>query len=390
MNRSVTPAEMSVILETLLASPPSSAGKRLRSERDLAALVGLDRMKVQKAFDLLVDKGILLRRHGSGTYVRKVPRTEAAPAAPASVNVGAYTLSSEQLFAAVSEKPLRWQIHRQRKLNLGVLPNLQWESASNRSVFEGIKSRIRQEGHLMTRLKLAPQTDAASYEKAVRKLRGSACDGYVLWSSYAGMLDRAFPGAKPPVVFIGARERAADLRCSPIVRVSIEDAIVRALGILAEEGYRKIGILGFQSIERDCEADRIVYRETMEKLGLAYRACEFCPLDDKAVMEAVRRMFGAKNRPEAVYVADDVLLHHVVRAWSQIGIVPGKNLGVVTLSSHGNPLPKGYSWSALEFNPFQVGRMAVDSLLQEIETVGEMICSFEHLAAWRPGSTHSL
>ncbi len=386
MKRSVTPVEMSVILETLLASPPSSAGKRLRSERDLATLVGLDRMKVQKAFDLLVAKGILLRRHGSGTYVRKVPRMKEAPAA---MKVGAYLLSSEQLFAAVSEKPLRWQIHRQQKLNIGVLPNLQWESASNRSVFEGMKSRIRQEGHLMKSLKFPPQTDAASHEKLVQKLRSSAFDGYVLWSSYAEMLDRAFPEVKPPVVFIGARERAADLQCSPLVRVSLEDATVRALQILAKEGYRKIGIIGFQSIERDCEGDRIIYRETMEKLGLGYRACEFCPLDDAAVMKGMRRMFDVKNRPEAVYVGDDILLHHVATAWSKIGIVPGENLGVITLSSHGNPLPLGHHWSALEFNPFQVGRMAVDSLLQEIETVGEMVCSFEHLATWRPGSTHS-
>ncbi len=385
MKRSVNPAEMSVILEALLASPPSSAGKRLRSERDLAALVGLDRMKVQKAFDLLVAKGVLLRRHGSGTYVRKVPRVAAAPA---SISVGDYALSPEQLFAAVVEKPLRWQIHRQRKLNLGVLPNLQWQSASNLSVFEGIRNRIRQEGHLMKSLKLPLHTDVASHGKLVRKLHRSACDGYLLWSSYAGMLDQAFPEGKPPVVFIGAKERATDLQCSPLVRINLEDAILRGLHILAEEGYRKIGFIGFQSIERDCESDRVIYRETMKKLGMAYRACEFCPLDDTVVRTKMRKMFGGGNRPEAVYVADDIVLHHVATAWSEMGISPGENLGVVTLANHGNPLPSGCRWSTLEFNPFQVGRMAVDSLLQEIETAGEMICSFEHLATWRPGTTH--
>jgi hypothetical protein len=71
-----------------------------------------------------------------------------------------------------------------------------------------------------------------------------------------------------------------------------------------------------------------------------------------------------------------------------MGIAPGADLAVITLAARGNPLPEGFKWSRMEFNPFQVGRVAVDCLLQEIQTAGEELCSFAHLAVWRPGETH--
>lgn len=51
------------------------AGEALPSERDLCELMGASRVTIRKAFELLIEEGMLSRRQGSGTYV--TPRIQA-------------------------------------------------------------------------------------------------------------------------------------------------------------------------------------------------------------------------------------------------------------------------------------------------------------------------
>jgi hypothetical protein len=48
-------------------------GDRLPSERDLASALGVSRATVVRAYELLVDDGLLERRTGSGTFVARRP-----------------------------------------------------------------------------------------------------------------------------------------------------------------------------------------------------------------------------------------------------------------------------------------------------------------------------
>src|SRR5215475_6423151 len=48
-------------------------GDALPSERDLAARVEMSRVTVRKAMQHLVHEGVLVQRHGSGTYVAPQP-----------------------------------------------------------------------------------------------------------------------------------------------------------------------------------------------------------------------------------------------------------------------------------------------------------------------------
>jgi GntR family transcriptional regulator len=50
-----------------------SAGHKLPSEHELAASYGVGRPTVRQATDALIARGLIERRRGSGTYVRKVP-----------------------------------------------------------------------------------------------------------------------------------------------------------------------------------------------------------------------------------------------------------------------------------------------------------------------------
>lgn len=58
-------------VEAAVASNALSPGERLPSERDLARLFGVNRSTVIRALDDLDDRGILIRRQGSGTYVNR-------------------------------------------------------------------------------------------------------------------------------------------------------------------------------------------------------------------------------------------------------------------------------------------------------------------------------
>lgn len=393
MEKTITVQELAGLLEQLLSKRPSRTGQRLCSERDLSARLKVDRMKIQKTFDFLVEKGILVRRHGSGTYVRKIPK---GLKKSDRIKWGGDILKTEDLFAKPSTAPVRRQLRQEhRTLRLALLPT--WDSESNHSILDGIKDRVRREGHQIKTFTLdqvlpedVPPHTIPPDPKLVAKLQADPFDGYILWARYVPVMQMAFPDQNPPCVYLGSGARENDLNCAPLVRVDLEDAMVRGLRLLAREGFQRIGLIRFASMSRELEADQKLYDETLSQLGLEYRHIESCRLNEKEALATMRRMFSSKNKPQAVFVDDDILLRHIVTAWKALDIVPGENLAVITVANRGNSLPVDWDWSRLEFHPVQVGRMAVDCLLREIQTAGEELCSFEHLSVWRPGSTHRL
>jgi GntR family transcriptional regulator len=61
-----------------LVSGKLERGAKLPNENDLAERFGVSRATVREAVGALLEQGILTRRHGSGTYVLKVPRSRHA------------------------------------------------------------------------------------------------------------------------------------------------------------------------------------------------------------------------------------------------------------------------------------------------------------------------
>ncbi len=60
-------------IERLIRDGSLSVDAAMPSERELAESLGVSRMTLRRAVDMLVKDGLLDRRHGSGTYVRKPP-----------------------------------------------------------------------------------------------------------------------------------------------------------------------------------------------------------------------------------------------------------------------------------------------------------------------------
>ena len=61
--------QVEALIEGAIADGRLGGGERLPSERRLCALLGVNRSTVIQALDDLADRGVLLRRRGSGTYV---------------------------------------------------------------------------------------------------------------------------------------------------------------------------------------------------------------------------------------------------------------------------------------------------------------------------------
>jgi hypothetical protein len=71
-------------------------------------------------------------------------------------------------------------------------------------------------------------------------------------------------------------------------------------------------------------------------------------------------------------------------------LFPGENISLIGHSNHGASLPAGYEWSRMEFHPYQLGRLAVQCLVRDIQSSGEELLSFCHLPQWIAGKTHRL
>jgi len=64
------------VIQNWLGEGRLKAEEALPSERDLAQQLGISRVTVRKAIAGLVDKGILVQRWGSGTFIAPAPRVE--------------------------------------------------------------------------------------------------------------------------------------------------------------------------------------------------------------------------------------------------------------------------------------------------------------------------
>lgn len=62
-------------IEEQIVSGELQSGDRIQSEREMSQELGVNRMTVRRAFNVLVERGLIDRRHGGGTYVTS-PRIE--------------------------------------------------------------------------------------------------------------------------------------------------------------------------------------------------------------------------------------------------------------------------------------------------------------------------
>ena len=379
--------ELAEIVEYNLAQKPARVGQRLRSEHELAALFGVNRMRLRRSLDHLVAKGILVRCHGSGTYLRKVPNVLEKPAKK-------ILISSEDLLADLEpDSSRKLPDHAQAQLALGLWSDLHlaYQSRTNHSLTEGIIQRCKE---LDLALDIGSVLEQENVPKLPKDLAAEferrPCDGYLAVSRWSWLVgdacSEAYGQASPPMVFIWPASTPLD--CEPLVQIDTNEAVARGVRLLATEGYKNIGLLTFVFPCHPAQQEQRVYRWAMEDAGLSYEASEPAELERLSVHRALDKLLHRKDPIDSLYLANDEALTDVLEYLDSQHVVPGRDLGLITNANKGNYMPTGYNWSRLEFNPTYVGRAAVDSLVAAIQSAGETITSVSHQAAWVEGDTH--
>lgn len=385
------------LLRGLLGQAPSQVGLRLKSERELAGILGVNHYMIRTVLDDLLEAGFLMRRHGSGTYVRKVPKL---PKAESTVlgqirKTYALNLTTKDLFAQDVRDELSYVVPvDKKKLHLDLWSDYhacRGPKIAN-SILKGIEDRVVELGHVLITHSTVEKMDVPLSASAIaEQLSGSKSDGYMVVSRWASGFQEAcemvFGSQVPSLVYIQSHSSNM-ITHEPLIQIDVDEACSRAVHLLASEGFKKIGFLNYQIAFRKAEHQRKIYHRALEDAGLEFRASAFCEQDEASTLDALASLLDLSDRPEAIYVGDDNLLGVTCRELKSRGLKPMKDMGIITLSNVGSRLPKGYEWSCLEFNPEMIGTTAVDSLLRVIQTAGHEHSSISHQSSWRPGQTH--
>ena len=385
--------ELAKMLEAALGESPAATGRRLISEPELAKLCGVSRQSLRSSLDILIAGGFIVRRHGSGTYVRKVSGREACEKLPKpSFPVERIFLPDETEAGAHEPLPM------QRAMVLGVTKELALYNDVNRAILKGISERIESLGHT---LKLIPELtfdDLACLppEDFASELRKANCDGYIQMANcrkrFLNGLAEAFPKRQmPPVYYVWSGTwNLTD--CHPLINLDIEGATRLALSKMAANGRRRIAMLHLEHsrwswIRKDMES---FYEWTASSLGLDYKEARAIESAEKpgAVAAAMDSLWSGRQQPDGLFISDDHFLPFAARWLERKGLKPGRDIGVVTLANKDQAIDQSQNWSQALFIREQIGRLAADLLLRSIQTAGEEICSISHRPQWIQGDTH--
>lgn len=371
-------------LQTAFSRPPAAAGRRLKSEPVLADLLGVKRAQLRKILDKFVEDGILIRRHGSGTFLRKVleiPET-ARENAKSSFDPFSYDETDRsRRRASATDCSLTFTV-----LSDFLSPHL---SGTYRKIFEGLSSRAADSGHsVKIHNSVKVHKSGASKASVLKALHETTCDGIIVRADDLELFEMLVESERPPTLFIEVGMIRKEVE--PIVSFGRKDAMRRALKQLARDGAQKIGLIGWSTPGHN-EEYRKNYLDCIVEVGLDFTACHFLSEDEEKNRAQLQMLFGPySDPPQALYFSDDVALRQAAKLFEEMALVPGKNVRVIAEADRGVSLPTDFDWSVMMFDPFQVGRLAIDCLEAAIQTAGDELVSLTHEASWRPGTTHLL
>lgn len=376
-----------------LSRPPAVAGKRLRSERELAKIFNVGEAQIRKVLSRLVNEGVLVRRRGSGTFVRRIVEystTRQNDLSPEMLKKASLVFTDSRPSGNFStSRPQASQLH------IGLWGDLGNNCLVDQFIIGSIAKAASSAGHRLTVHNIIEDFQTwnhISVESFRRQLEAHPCDGYLVVNSISDLFIEAVGDNQVPVMFfLGG---TVEIEHEPLVFFDTAEALKRAIRKFYSLGHKKIAFIG-EKRKQDEPEDLInlevrAYEDCMKKLGLDYRAYELSSTGVAQAMESTRNLFRKTDAPEALYVADDNVLVGVAEALSIEGIVPGKDVALITLSNRNFPLPPGRDWSCMEFDRERYAQLLVDNLLYQLQSTGTRANTLAVHANWVAGQTHEI
>lgn len=375
-----------------LSSPPSCAGMQLLPERNLASNMGVSRNTVCRALDVLVKQGILSKRQGSGIFVRKVPQFTELQSPQ---NSGFSAIAPSILFAQPKKQTRLRAIPAKSLLKLGFWRDKKPVGESMIQVQRGIQDQAYKLGHRVYFHDFNPfGAQGETVANLLSQQNFAKYDGHLVLSILAPFFQQA---AKiKPITSAFLWNAQCNLDLSPLVHIDEDRAHQEALRHLLASGCTRVAFLGYddsddftpQTVLPNVGRCDVIHREILSKHGLSFAEAAFAKPDTASVSRAVNKLLSGDLPPDGLYVSDDIILCNAFPLLEKARLRPGKELAVITHCNYGIPLPKGVNWSRMEFNPYQLGVLALQNLVREIESAGEEMLSFAHIPHWIPGTTH--
>ncbi|MBL4701505.1 MAG: GntR family transcriptional regulator [Phycisphaeraceae bacterium] len=375
---------ITLALQHLLSQPPSCVGRRLQSERALATHFGVRHYQIRKNLNDLVAQGYLVRRHGSGTFVRKVVH-------PVNLTTEALTIAQQ---IQTNDLFVNEQTHEPTPLK----PALQdqtlqiafWTdmiSPSHSLIVNSIEQRIEEQGHKLCKIPVVHTKHVpVSADELHHAMHQANFDGHIIISRWAELVRMAFGKVYKPTIYLWPGNFSH--RFEPLIEVDICNSIERAVEIFTQVGYQQIGLIYLDEMGRDPVLEQRAYEQAINWHGHHYQYEMLVSIEQQMVFNAVKKMVRSAKRPQAIYISSDHLTAMVVQALEELDCLPGRDIAVISIANVGKPLPEGYDWSQMIFNPQDFGRIAADAVLRVIQSAGEELCSYAHRSTWKPGMTH--
>ncbi len=379
-------------LEYALSQPPSAAGLKVKSYRALSKEFNLSHSLVKTSLTQLEKKGIILRRHGSGTYVRRVPTS---PIIDLQDKAPYMEAAAKKIFKNISLKHEKIT-HKSKLTQIGLKLGIVGVTRSNNPLMNQILQSIANEtgkyGHsLSTHFVDTQKNENENLRLLDSFISNTECEGFLVNGQYGGPELEIIKSINAPVLYFLAGRLVVGHE--PIVMIDTADAVEKAVVKFYEKGFRKISLIGIESSSRLYgRYDTFAYEKALDRCDLDYRSVNLVksrPLDLKDSIKVMDDVIESSQRPQCVIVSDDNLMPGITQSLEKHNMVPGRDIGIIILSNKGIPLPQGYNWSRFEFNPEYFGKTLVDNLLWLMQNASSEMENLNILARWRKGETDS-
>lgn len=310
-------------------------GQRLEAESQLAARYGVSVRTIREALSALAEKGMIERRHGSGTYVADWSAHQHV----------AIWIASDQVFERVSYWALRSLNHlRVHLYKQGVRTKIYW--SCNPGVADPTDGSAEEFEHDLSHRRISAIGIVQGHygsdiEKLIRRLRvpvvtNTLCDD-------------------PDVMAVGA---------------NLVKAIEQSVGYLLRQGCRRIAWLGWsdaRGLGIVADAGYQKYRSMLSAAGLSmpehWMRTDLHPTLAGAGYEEFREIWTAsREKPDGLLVTDDVLFQDIVTAILELGIAVPEQLKIVAYANRGAVTGAFFPAARVEFDPEANALMMGDML----------------------------
>lgn len=311
---------------------------RLPGRNTLAEEFRVNFKTANKAVSLLVERGVVYRKRGEGAFV--VPRRRRS-----NVTLG---LAYSKYVGPSSDPVLQ-------------------------SLFFGVNSRAKAEGCRLdisaVRTVEAPQNidpdahHALNRAAFVDEVAAAAPDGIILVGTLEPVVIEKLMECGPVIAIGQAPPGMAVDNVRRAVRLGVADAV----RVLADRGHECIAYLsynhgdhGYDLIEKEAG-----YAEAIGSVGLAYE--RVIRQDYFKTGDTVQKLLALRPRPTAVVAAESTLGLAVIRQAPHLNVNIPRDLALIAFDDGNAGLDTYPTMSSLQAFGEQVGRLAVEKLLERID-----------------------